>query len=321
MNKINQRKGLLFLLLPLFFLIYFQLEKINLIYFENSLDEKSGSLLNFFKLSYVFFDYLSLIILILIIPGIIIGIYFLKKKDENKDIDIRSGKGRDSEVPKEILKWSWGASFLTFIWGLYHRVWLSFLVFVPIINIFWFIFLGIYGNRWAWQNNKWKSVAEFKRQQKKWNIFGIICFIFQIIIISFFLYLFSSDMFKETRNLIEESRQSIRDTQRVSDVRQIKTAFKLYYYSNNEFPNREDVTTTINDVDNVLFGKIYSDEFEILNPIPQAPIPPDGNCSAEDNYYKYSEFNGEIGIMFCLGEKLGDYNKGKNFMAVEVPDN
>lgn len=323
MNKKNQRKGLLSLLLPLSFLIYFRLEKSSLTYFENSLNEKSEFLLNSLKFTYTVFDYLSIIFLILIIPGIIIGIYFLRKKDKKKDVDFdkRSGEGKNSEVPKEIRRWNWGAAFLTFVWGIYYRVWLSFLVFVPVINIFWFIILGIYGNRWAWQNNKWKSVDEFKRQQKKWNIFGIILFILQIIAISSFLLFFSSDMFKGIGSHLDKSRESVRNTKRVSDIKQIQTAFEIYHNNNNEFPNKEEITTTVDGVDNVLYGKILGDEFELLNPIPQAPMPPDGNCSVEDNYYKYGEFNEGTGIMFCLGEEMSvskDYNKGVNFIPIET---
>jgi len=80
------------------------------------------------------------------------------------------------ELPPEIRGWNWGAFLLTFIWGLGNRVWISLLVFVPVLNIFWFIVLGLKGNEWAWKAKPWPSVADFKAAQKKWAIAGLVVF-------------------------------------------------------------------------------------------------------------------------------------------------
>lgn len=77
-------------------------------------------------------------------------------------------------VPSEIMKWNWAAFFLNWIWGTYHRVWISYLVFVPFINIFAVFYLGIKGNELAWRANSFTSVQEFLDSQKKWQIAAIL---------------------------------------------------------------------------------------------------------------------------------------------------
>jgi hypothetical protein len=32
--------------------------------------------------------------------------------------------------------------------------------------------LGAKGNRWAWNNRRWESAAQFKQVQKVWSAFG-----------------------------------------------------------------------------------------------------------------------------------------------------
>jgi len=87
--------------------------------------------------------------------------------------DERSGKDESSVIPPELGHWNWGAAFLTLWWGIYYRVWISFLIFVPVIGQFWWVVMGIKGNEWAWQKNKWLSVDEFKKSQRKWMPWAI----------------------------------------------------------------------------------------------------------------------------------------------------
>ncbi len=96
--------------------------------------------------------------------------------------DERSGKGEASIIPPELGHWNWGAAFLTVWWGLYYRVWIAFLVFVPFIGQFWWVVMGIKGNEWAWQKNQWLSVDEFKKTQKKWAVWAIVLLIFSFLI-------------------------------------------------------------------------------------------------------------------------------------------
>jgi hypothetical protein len=134
------------------------------------------------------FSLLGVVAVILLIVGIPIGIIFLAKRevDLHKNYDSRSGQGSNSEVPTELRKWNWGAAGLTWIWGASNRVWISFLVFIPFVNFFFWIYLGLNGNRLAWQKNKWTSPDDFLKTQARWKPWGVAFFIIHILYI--FLY-------------------------------------------------------------------------------------------------------------------------------------
>jgi len=124
--------------------------------------------------------FLGIIAVVGIIVGIPLGIAYLMRSDSidtSGPCDPRSGKGVYSEIPEEIRGWNWGAAGLSWIWGAYFRVWISFLMFVPILNWIWWIVMGIKGNEWAWSKTKWRSVEQFNKAQDKWKVWGII-FIF-----------------------------------------------------------------------------------------------------------------------------------------------
>jgi|GEM_PF-4626364 len=80
--------------------------------------------------------------------------------------------------------WNWGGFFLPLIWGICHRCWIAWLVFIPILGplVVPFI-LGFKGNDWAWNNKSWESAAEFNRVQKKWAKVGLILVIIKIAIV------------------------------------------------------------------------------------------------------------------------------------------
>lgn len=83
-----------------------------------------------------------------------------------------SGLGEKSEVPAEVIKWSWGAFFLTGIWGLGNRTYVALLGFVPILNIIMMVVLGFQGRKLAWRNKQWESIEHFEQVQKKWDYAG-----------------------------------------------------------------------------------------------------------------------------------------------------
>lgn len=114
-----------------------------------------------------------------------LGIVFLRRKTTYSEgnYDARSGKGEQSVVPEEISGWNWGAAGLGWIWGVYHNVWISLLNWVPFVNLVFWIVLAIKGNEWAWRNNQWRSIEEFKAAQRKWTPWGIIFFVLWILII------------------------------------------------------------------------------------------------------------------------------------------
>ena len=67
------------------------------------------------------------------------------------------------------------------MWGLFNRVWLSLLVFVPVIGLFVPFVLLFKGREWAWQNKTWESVEHFNRVQRNWTIAGLIPFFLAIV--------------------------------------------------------------------------------------------------------------------------------------------
>jgi hypothetical protein len=84
--------------------------------------------------------------------------------------------------------WSWGAFGLTFLWGLYHQLFLSLLMFVPLVNIVVWIMLGAYGRRWAWEKGNWTDIQSFKKSQDKWDTVGKIIFFLFITILLYGIY-------------------------------------------------------------------------------------------------------------------------------------
>jgi len=94
-------------------------------------------------------------------------------------IENTSGQGLSAAVPPDIEGWNWGAFFLTWIWGIGNRVWLSFLALIPIplVGLAMMVILGIKGNEWAWQCKKWDSIEQFRHKQRIWMYWGIAAFI------------------------------------------------------------------------------------------------------------------------------------------------
>lgn len=89
-------------------------------------------------------------------------------------MDNTSGQGKGAVMPEEAKGLAWGAFFWQWIWGIFNRVWLSFLVFVPVIGLAVPFVLLFKGRQWAWQSKTWESVEEFNRVQRKWAIAGLI---------------------------------------------------------------------------------------------------------------------------------------------------
>jgi hypothetical protein len=89
-------------------------------------------------------------------------------------MDNTSGQGKGSVVPEEVKGLSWGAFFWIWIWGLFNRVWMSLLVFIPVVGFFVPFVLLFKGREWAWQNKAWESAEHFNRVQRKWGIAALI---------------------------------------------------------------------------------------------------------------------------------------------------
>lgn len=103
-----------------------------------------------------------------------------------------SGQGKGSVVPEEVKAFSWGAFFLSWVWGCFNGSFITLTIFVSVLLAFipligWIaplalcIWYGKKGNEWAWQNKKWESVEHFHKVQKTWATVGTVLAILGII--------------------------------------------------------------------------------------------------------------------------------------------
>jgi len=79
----------------------------------------------------------------------------------------------EPEIPPEIRGWNWGAFLLSWIWGVGNNTFIALLALIPVFGLIMHFVLGAKGNRWAWRNGRWDSVAHFKRVQRAWAIAGL----------------------------------------------------------------------------------------------------------------------------------------------------
>ena len=98
-----------------------------------------------------------------------------------------SGQGEQATLPPELSGWNWGAFLLNWIWGIGNNSFLTFLMFVPCVNIAVPFVCGAKGNEWAWKNKRWESIQEFRRVQKKWTMAGLVVIVAAFVLIFVFL--------------------------------------------------------------------------------------------------------------------------------------
>lgn len=84
-----------------------------------------------------------------------------------------SGEGSAAYIPDEIRHWNWGAFLLPFWWGIFNRVWIMLVGFIPIADVIMPFILGAKGNEWAWQKKRWDSIEHFQSTQRTWAKWGI----------------------------------------------------------------------------------------------------------------------------------------------------
>lgn len=96
---------------------------------------------------------------------------------------------------------------------------------------------------------------------------------------------------------LQSARGSSRDAKRLSDVRQLASAFELYFNDNGRYPSSLNELTT---------GSI-----NYLGTLPTAPGTLDGSCTAQQNTYTYTLTSpSEYRLTFCLGGNTGGYSAG-----------
>lgn len=105
-----------------------------------------------------------------------------------------SGQGPQAAAPAEVLtSFNWGAFFLSWIWGLGNKTYLTFIIWATIL-VSWVpligglvplgvaIWFGMKGNEWAWQNKQWESVEQFHSVQKTWATWGLALFVVGLVL-------------------------------------------------------------------------------------------------------------------------------------------
>jgi len=99
-----------------------------------------------------------------------------------------SGQGKGGHVPSDLYGWNWGAFLLNFIWAIGNKTWIGLISLVPVIGLAMPVVLGLKGNEWAWQNNRWENVDYFRAVQKKWAVWGVcIALVFFVSVGGFFV--------------------------------------------------------------------------------------------------------------------------------------
>lgn len=112
---------------------------------------------------------------VLAIPvGIVMGIIYTNRLQNLAQL---------KKLPPGVEGWNWGAFWLSWIWGIRFRVWISLLALVPYVGLVMIFILGAKGSEWAWEKNQWSSVEDFQKSRRRWNIAGNIIGILLTILI------------------------------------------------------------------------------------------------------------------------------------------
>jgi type II secretory pathway pseudopilin PulG len=217
---------------------------------------------------------------------------------QSNTFDPRSGAGPASVIPNEILGWNWGAAFLNWIWGLFNGVYIALLVFIPFVNIVFWIVLGVKGNEWAWRNKKWASVEAFKSTQRKWNIAGIIVLVLPIVVIPIIMMLSSLAVVS-----LGSAREKARDARRISDIMQIQTALELYYADQGQYPVHPSLELGSSQASR-LTGRGFEGSSDAYNPLTYMGVVP-ADFEVPTGGYNYVSADGtKYVITFALEESV-----------------
>ncbi|MBU6447455.1 type II secretion system GspH family protein [Patescibacteria group bacterium] len=99
---------------------------------------------------------------------------------------------------------------------------------------------------------------------------------------------------------LSNARQKARDAKRVADVKQMASAFELYFSKNNTYP--ASIAALVADGDTGV--------------APVAPAPQDGSCTVAQNTYTYTLVSpSSYTFTFCLGAVTGGYSAGVHTLS------
>ncbi|MCU0680023.1 MAG: prepilin-type N-terminal cleavage/methylation domain-containing protein, partial [Planctomycetes bacterium] len=109
---------------------------------------------------------------------------------------------------------------------------------------------------------------------------------------------------------LQSAREKARDSKRIADVKQLKTALELYYNDANGYPPASSFVPgqKLSYID-PQSGQVKT----YINNIPTAPIPADGDCDILNNQYIYDSSNpSTYTISYCLGKNNQEIGEGVN---------
>ena len=115
----------------------------------------------------------------------------MENNERNYNQDGFNSVKMDENPKLHIKKFHWGACTLCLFWGIGHRVYITLLCLVPILNIIWPIVCGFKGYEWAWEQSKFESMEAFMYSEESWNRAGFIFAILELIVFIIWLIMFS----------------------------------------------------------------------------------------------------------------------------------
>lgn len=110
----------------------------------------------------------------------------------------------------------------------------------------------------------------------------------------------------------QQARIKARDSKRIADIKQIKTALELFFNENSRYPTIEEWNS--GSIVSFNSGEVF------MNNIPTAPVPADGNCSEASNIYHYIpndlESPSSYVVEFCISNQIGELPEGAKELTV-----
>ncbi|MFM9873702.1 MAG: ribonuclease G [Fimbriimonadaceae bacterium] len=101
---------------------------------------------------------------------------------ENETMESNYPRG-GQPTEADLKGWNWGAFALNWIWALNHKYYLGLLCFVPCVGWIMAIYMGLNGNKIAWESGRFSSVDDMQACQAVWKKWGIGILILSVILI------------------------------------------------------------------------------------------------------------------------------------------
>lgn len=113
--------------------------------------------------------FFGMLAIIALIPGMVVGIVYLRKKDDPvTELKYQPRfAGLTDEQINYISGWSWSAFFGSFVFAIGNRLYgWALLSLIPIVSLYVWIKLSISGRRLSWEKGGWGSFEIFRKRQK-----------------------------------------------------------------------------------------------------------------------------------------------------------